>query len=242
MNRLTDTQLIAKIKELKQIKPDSSWVVLTKKRIMEKEESGLFSYLFNELLRSERFVFCHKLAFSAATVLIILIGTFGFVLTSMPGDSLFQLKKITEESQSVLLGVKDQPKHNLELANKRLDDLTKIAEKNEINNLAPAINEYQASVTRVAESLAKVDNSYITSELVQDIKKIEEKEKQIKSLGVEIGENQGVNNVLAGIVEREIIEMESKELTEREIEILNNVKSEYEQGNYSNALEILLLK
>ena len=38
MTRLTDKQLIAKIQGLKQIKPDASWVVLTKENIIGKEE------------------------------------------------------------------------------------------------------------------------------------------------------------------------------------------------------------
>jgi len=213
---MTEKQLIAKIQKLKQIKPDASWVVLTKEHILGQEKSR-WEWFF----KSEKFVFAHKLAFATLTVLIILVGTFGFAQNSVPGDSLFTLKKIAEQGQAIFVSEQNQTKHNLGLASKRLDDLAKIAENNEIKNLAPAIDEYEESVEKVIQDLANVENSYILNELAYEIQKLEEQEEQVKSLGIEIGQN---------------------ELTEEEAERLNNIKFEYEQGNYSKALEILLLK
>lgn len=240
MTRLTDKQLIAKIQGLKQIKPDASWVVLTKENIIGKEEFSPSKW--DWFFTGERFVFNHKLAFSALTVLIVFVGVFGFAQNSVPGDSLFSLKKITEQGQSYFVSAKDQSKHDLELANKRLDDLTKIAAKNEVTNLAPAISEYEESVGRVVQGLANNENSYILKELAAEIQKLGKKEEQVKSLGIEIGQNEELNSLLADIIGKEILDMESRELTEKETEVLNSVKSEYEQENYSKALEVLLLK
>ncbi len=240
MTRLTEKQLIAKIRGLKQLKPDTSWVILTKENIIGKEETSLSKWAW--FFTGERFVFNHKLAFSALTVLIVFVGVFGFAQNSVPGDSLFSLKKITEQGQSYFVSAENQSKHNLELANKRLDDLTKIATKNEVSNLAPAISEYEESVGKVVQGLANNENSYILNELATEIQKLGEKEEQVKSLGIEIGQNEELNSLLADIVGKEILDMESRELTEKETEVLNSVKFEYEQGNYSKALEILLLK
>lgn len=235
---MTEKQLIAKIEQLRQIKPDSSWVSLTKSQILGEKDPGFFNWFF----KSEKFVFGHKLAFATLTVFVVFIGVFGFAQNSVPGDSLFTLKKITEQSQSIFIAEKDQPKHNLELANKRLDDLTRIVEKNEVDSLATAISEYKESVAKVAGDLASSEKSSIISELAIEIQKLEEKENQIKSLGIEIGENEELNNVMSDIIKKEIEQMEGRELAEEEIEALNNIKFEYEQGNYSKALEILLLK
>ena len=240
MTRLTEKQLIAKIRGLKQLKPDTSWVILTKENIIGKEETSLSKWAW--FFTGERFVFNHKLAFSALTVLIVFVGVFGFAQNSVPGDSLFSLKKITEQGQSYFVSAENQSKHNLELANKRLDDLTKIATKNEVSKLAPAMSEYEESVGKVVQGLANNENSYILNELATEIQKLGEKEEQVKSLGIEIGQNEELNSLLADIVGKEILDMESRELTEKETEVLNSVKFEYEQGNYSKALEILLLK
>ena len=238
---MTEREIITKIKELSNIKADSEWAFLTKKKILEKKGFS-FASLINEIKREKRFIFGHKMAFSALVVFIALIGIFGFTLNSVPGDSLFALKKVTENSSLIFVSKVDQPKYNFALANKRLDDLTKIAEDNDINSLAVAINEYQESIAKTAKSLINVDDSYIIEELANEIKELEEKEERMKSLGIEVGQKEELNSILADIVLREIEGMESRERTEKEEEILNNVKFEYEQGNYSKALEVLLLK
>jgi len=240
---LNEDQIISKLKELKQIKPDSDWVYLTKLDVFGAQRPKFsFASLINEIKREERFVFSHKMAFSALTVFIAVIGVFGFALSSVPGDSLFQLKKMTEYGQLYFVSSANQPKYNLELADKRLNDLTKIAESNKVDKLAPAINEYQESKTNAVKSLIKSVDSGNIEELKSGLQEIEMKENQVKSLGVELGQNEELDKELAPIVKKEILERESAGLTEEELEILTNVKSEYEQGNYSKALELLLLK
>jgi len=246
---MTEKQLISKIKQLKQIKPSENWVYFAKnqilndeRRIFKKETGFNFSFIsfIKDLQRGERFVFQHKPAFAFLTVLLVLIGVFGFAENSVPGNSLFILKKITEQSQSIFVAEKNQPKRNFELANKRLDDLTKIAQENSVANLAPAINEYQQTVSKAAESLAKAEKPDI-KEISAVIKELEKKEEAIKSLGIEIGEKEELKNVLADIVALEISDLEEKSLTEEQKELLIKIKQDYEQENYSQALEDILL-
>jgi predicted RND superfamily exporter protein len=249
MNKMTEKQLIAKLKQLKEIKPSENWVCFVKDQILKEEnpiykKEAEFNFSFisfiKELQKGERFVFQHKPAFAFLTVLLILIGVFGFAQSSVPGDSLFTLKKIAEQSQSIFVSEENQPKRDFELANKRLDDLTKIAQENSVDNLAPAINEYQESVSKAAESLAKEEKHDI-KEISAVIKELEKKEEAIKSLGVEIGDKEKLNNVLADIVATEISDLDKKTLTEEQKELLIKIKQNYEQGNYSQALEEILL-
>ncbi len=244
MAKFSEKQLISKLQELRQIKPSSDWVVFTKNRIFAAETETRVSVGFSfisfirEIQKGERFVFRHKPAFAFALVMLIFIGVFGFAQNSVPGDSLFTLKKITEKGTTVFVSEKNQAKHNLDTANKRLDDLTKIAQENEVKNLAPAINEYQESVSKAAESLATMGN---VKEIISEIKKLEKKEEKVKSLGIEIGESKELNNALAKIVETEIKDLEAGSLTQKQEEILFEVKQDYEAGNYSQALEKILL-
>jgi len=234
MAKFTEKQLIGKLQELRQIKPSNDWVVFTKEQVFGKEKiSPEFSFVsfIKEIQRGERFVFRHKPAFAFALAMVILIGVFGFAQNSVPGDTLFSVKKITEKGQAVFVSEKDLAKHDLGVANKRLDDLTKIAEENEVKNLAPAINEYKESVSKVAESLATMES---VKEIVEEIKRLEGKEELVKSLGIEIGENEELHSALAEIVDTQIKDYEEKfDLTE--------VKEDYEAGNYSDALEKILL-
>jgi len=248
MAKFTEKQLISKLQELRQIKPSNDWVVFTKEEIFgssvaearKEKTSPEFSFIsfIKEIQRGERFVFRHKPAFAMLVVFIVLIGVFGFAQNSVPGDSLFSLKKMTEKGTSVFVSGKDQAKHDLEMAGKRLDDLTKIAQENEVKNLAPAINEYKESVSKAAESLATMES---VKEIIEEIKKLEEKEEKVKSLGIEIGESEELHSALAKIVEMEINDLEEKILSEDKEEILAEVKQDYEAGNYSEALEKVLL-
>ena len=116
----------------------------------------------------------------------------------------------------------------------------RIAEENEVANLAPAINEYQETVSKAAESLAKAEDPDM-NEINNVIKELEEGEEKVKSLGIEIGETEELNNVLANIVEAETSDLENRELTSEQEEVLIKIKQHYEQGNYSQALENILL-
>lgn len=239
---MTEKELIAKIQELRQIKPRNDWVVLVKKELF-KDERSLAPFEGAKLLLF--FIFQHKPAFAFITTLLVLIGVFGFAQNSVPGDFLFSLKKISEQSQTVFISEKEQSKHNLETVNKRLDDLTKIAQANQSQKLGPAITEYQQTVSKAAESLSKADpkkGSRDLKEIVAEVKKIEEKTNIIKSLGIEgIGENKEWDNALAQIVEREIKGLEETTLTEEQQEALIKIQSDYEAGDYSQALEKILL-
>lgn len=233
---MTEKQLISKIRKLEQIKPRQDWVFLNKKRLLEQENPSVFS--FNELAIGLRFVLGHKLAFTSLAVLMILIGVFGFSQQSVPGDTLFTIKKATEKGLAVFIAEDHQPKRKLELVNKRLDDLTKIAENNTVDNLAPAINEYKEMISQAAESLA---NKELAEEIVSEVKKLEENRQKVEALGVVIYNGHELDNVLAQLIEREIKDLENRILNEEEKQVLEQINQNFENREFSQALEKILM-
>ena len=267
MAKFTEKQIISKLQELRQIKPSNDWVVFTKEQIFEDvrnralHTTSNFSFIsfIKEIQKGERFtrlnpakrefrqrrnyltglIFRHKPAFAFALSVLILIGVFGFAQNSVPGDSLFPLKRIAEKGTAVFVSEKDQAKHSFELANKRLDDLTKIAEENEVKNLAPAINEYQKSVSKAAESLVQAE---LGQEIINQVKKLEEsKQILIEVYGIAGLEEEEQANPTKIVVEWLIEDSENSSLTEEKQEILAEVKEDYEAGDYFQALEKILL-
>ena len=105
---MTEKELIAKIQELRQLKPRQDWVVLTKKQILG-EEKPQFSFIgfLKELQRGEKFAFQHKPAFAFITTLLVLIGVFGFAQNSVPGDFLFSLKSSPSKARQFLFPKKN---------------------------------------------------------------------------------------------------------------------------------------
>lgn len=234
MINMTEKELISKIHKLQDIKPRQEWVFLSKKHILGEKEL-ITSPSFIDVMR---FAFSHKLAFSSLVVFVALIGIFGFSQNSLPGDTLFAIKKATERGLAVF---SSEQGFNLKQANKRLDDLCQIAENNQVERLAPAINEYQSSVSEVAKILAKQDNTEKIKELVLEVQKLEEKEKQVKSLGIEIGESIELESVLVQTIMREVEELKDRTLTEQQQEILAEIEQDCENGDFSQALEKTLM-
>jgi len=232
---MTEKELIAKIKELRQIKPREDWVLFTKKELFKDESRRKWLSVFRPEVN---FIFRHRPVFATLVILLVLIGVFGFAQNSVPGDSLFPLKKIAEESEKFFASEKNEARINLELVNRRLDDLEKIAESNQTQKLASAITEYQESVNKAAESLAGAE----PKEIVEQVKQLEEKERKIKSYGVEIAQSsEELKDVLSQITEREIQDLEKRSLTPEQEKLLEEIKEDYKAGKYSQALEKILI-
>ena len=244
---MTEKQLIAKIQELQQIKPRKDWVILTKKQILGEEKPGTgFSFIsfIREIQRGERFIFQHKPAFASLLVLAILFGLFGFTQNSVPGDTLFSIKKIAEKGQAVFISQEEQPNYDFEMVQKRLEDLVKIAQKNSVKNLAPAINEYQANVSKVAENIAKEKDVKKVKEMVLKMKELEPKEAEIRSFGIAIGENEELDKTYAqkiiALLESLIEDLKNRSLTEQQQEILTELEKDLGNKDYEEALIKLL--
>jgi len=230
---VAEADLVKKIQELKKIKPRKDWVVLTKSQILGEADRGWASISF--------FPFW-KPALATVSALGILFGLFVFSQNSLPGDILYSIKKITEKSQAVFVSETERPQLNLELANKRLEELTKIAQTNQVKKLAPAISEFQAKAVEAAENLAKTKKPDVEKIVVQT-KKLEENKQKVESLGVVLPseESEQLDNAISQLVEREIKELEGQSLNEVQQEIFEGAKEDFKAGNYSQALEKILI-
>jgi len=221
---MTSEELIGKIRELRQIKPRKDWVLLTKSQILPQEQPVFTPFfIFKPVYSSVLFVF------------FILFVLFGTSQTALPGDFLYPVKKITEKAQVVFVSETEKPKANLELANKRLEEINQIAQKNEVRKLVPAINEFQASISKVTENLTALKGADI-KEIVKETQKLEENKKKIESLGIEVGETEELENAYKILAEREIKNLEQSSLTETQEEVLKEAKEYFEKGDFATAL------
>lgn len=241
---MTEKELVGKIRELRQIKPNQDWVVLTKNRILGGEEKH------TSLISIFRVIF-FKPAYVCLIFIFVLLGLFGIAQNSLPGDLLYPIKKITEKSQAVFVPQREQPKLNLELANKRLEELTKIAQTNQVRKLAPAINEYQTSVSEAAKNLNKIaantSDPSIIKEIAEKAQKLIENEEKVKSLGVIVDESKDFKENIQALVSRQIeiwkiqINNLSDEIEKKkELEsMLEKAEEYYKAEDYYNASQVL---
>ena len=223
---MTEAELIKKIKTLKEIKPRKDWVLLTKSQILGDVE-----------VRPQHFLFpFFKPAYAGVFAVLILIGLFEFSQNALPGEPLYALKRVSEKAAAVFVSQEEKPKMNLELANKRLEELNQIVQNNEVKKLAPAMSEFQANVSEAAKNLAKVEK--VDKEIVDQIKKFEENKGKVeKVLATKIlseETKESLDKTWAGILIRD---SEGRTLTERQKALLAGAKEDFEAGNYDLALE-----
>ena len=231
---MEEKELIGKIRGLRQIRPNRDWVSLTKSQILgeEKKYTSLFLFPFLKL----------KPVYAGLIVVFILVGLFGVSQNSLPGDPLYSIKKITERAQTVFVAEEDLPRVQLELADKRLEELARVAQENRVKNLSSAINETKASISEANKNLAKASSPAEVKKIVDEI---EEKAQVInQTLGVAFGEEeigelrQNSDKLYAEYL---ISDLETRTLTEEQQEILEEAKELYEAGDYSGALGKILI-
>ena len=235
---MTEKELIAKLQKLRQIKPNRNWVILTKHQILG-EKINSFEALFNWFR-----VFFAKPAYVGLIVIIAgLFGTFNFAQKSLPGDYLYQLKKITEKAQAVFVSEEEKPKVQLELANKRVEELNKIAQTNQVQKLAPAIKEVQNNLSQVTKNLLKLEK--VDKETVDKIFSLRKNlEKAETALSTKISSEEDeemmtewMKNQVMSLIE----ELENKILTEKEEKLLSQLKELAKEGKYEEAFQLYLL-
>lgn len=235
--------LIAEIKKLDQIKPRKEWVLTVKSRILETETTTKTSIW--EIL--PRIFFQPKLIVSEVLAVFIVLGVFGFSQYSLPGDPLYLLKRAIERARTVLVSSSDLPQAQLELVNKRLGELVKIAETNQVKKLAPALQEYQASLIQAVRNLAKTSATTTASDpaaikkIASEAQKLEEaKTKLTKTYGIAGLETTDEANPTKLVVEWLISDLEKRTLTDEQDELFSQAAKDYAEGNYNSALTKIL--
>ena len=257
---MTNQELIQKIKELKQIKPSQNWVILTKKQILDSNVDSVdircphYQISFVSVLR---YMLRPKTLVPITVTLAIAIFTLGQF--SLPGEQLYPVKKITETGQeNLLVSDEDKSEFYLNLAEKRAGELKEIASANQVEKLSPAIKEYQASLKNAVDNLdARPNEPEQTIDMAKKMVFLEEKNQELEQeLNIEFeefgelkektlaslkGEIENIKNELAGLVKREIQNLENSSLTESQQTLLEEIKRLEQEGDFATAWEKIFL-
>ncbi len=233
-------ELISKIEELKDIKPRPEWVVLTKAKILGPE------YISSESHSPHLWgIFGWRSVTAMSVSMAVLLGVFIGAQSALPGDALYSLKRMAEKGQSSFVSASEKPKANIELASKRLEELGQIAKNNQSRRLAPAISEFQANVASLAKDLTAMSSTSsdmtAVKGIVQAAKQLEENKRRVEAMGIVVGGTDELDNAISKLVEREISAMNDNDLTENQQKTLEQAKEDLKVGDYSSALEKILL-
>lgn len=248
---MDEKQLVKKIRQLQEIKPRKEWAILAKSQIFaeavsENKAIKLPDKTIGILDILSSFIFQRKLAYSFAALVFVIAGVFGFAQSTLPGDALFPVRKIAEQSQAAIIGV-NSLQSNLEIYDKRVQDLMAAVKSDKKSNIPSAISEVKQSMSEAVKSIAdavKQEDGRSIKDIIADVKKIEDSQKQLQTLGVDMGGAESLDelsNVLSPLVKSEIENLEKATLTDEQQDTLVKIKELYSQKEYSQALEKILL-
>ncbi len=236
-HKMNQKELINSIKQLKEIKPRKEWAVLLKSQILNEQKPmpivaksvgvmDIFSSVF----------FQKKMAYSFAAFVFVIVGLIGFARYTLPGDLLFPVKKLSEQSQAALTGQIGLKQDVATLSN-RINDLAQVAKEGKTNNIPSAIDEIRTNASELAKNLKENPT--------QDPQTIKEIASSLKTLadvpGTDLSQNTDVQNLSQMVVQSEIADLQKTTLTDNQKKILTDAEDLYSQGKYTDALEKILL-
>jgi hypothetical protein len=244
---MTEKELINKIKHLKEIKPDSNWVLLAKNKILESDKFASVnilekSHIVNNPIYYLSFIktfFFKKPAYVGVFIFLVLFGIFGSTQNSLPGDFFYPLKKNIEKMTVVLAPEEEKTAKSLDLTTKRLEELNKIVKDNQKDRLQFAVQELNSSASQAADLISTSSKDSLSK--VVDIAK---KSQELKSAGIMV-EGEGLKKLeLAStkVVLQDLIkDLENRTLTLKQEMLLDKMKEYLQEGKYSEALELYLI-
>lgn len=226
---MNDKQLIAKLQELRQIKPSQNWVVSLKKDIVGEQSR---TTVFNVLPRS---IFHHKLAYAVITMFLVLAGVLGGLFLIPTSNN--------NKFEADLLAAAVESRYSLEIASKKLENLTEIVKTRDADKIASAVNDANESIAIASRTITKdiVSNPKALKEIAASIKKIDQDRNNLQTLGVIVDSDYQLNNVLQPLVQSEIESLEKATLNENQQMTLKEIRGLYDEGQYTDTLEKILL-
>lgn len=239
---LTEKQLISKFQTLKEIKPRKEWAFSLKSQILSEPVSAKSFGVIKQarsvgILDAFSAVFTQrKLAYSLATLVFIIIGIIGFAEYTVPGDLLFPIKKLSEQSQANLTGQSVLKQDVVALSN-RINDLAQVAKGGKKDNIPLAISEISVNVSVLVKSLK--ENPTTDQETIKEIAI------SLKTLanvpGTDLTESQEVKDLYQTVVKNQIADLKKTTLTDEQKKTLTEIEDLYNKGKYADALEKTLL-
>ena len=211
---MREKEILNLLKKLRKIRPEKNWAFLKKREILG-ENCEVFPFF--------------KPIYALMALGIIFAGVLEASQRALPGEPLYFLKKQTERAMAFFLPKEEKPKVILEVAKKRVEELSQITQKNEIKKLPVAMKEAQASVSEAAKILlqTKVGKEEVKKALatLQTGKKVEEVlQTEILPQDFEIL-----------VLKKAIEDLEKSSLTKEDEEMLKSAKEALKQGNIEEA-------
>jgi hypothetical protein len=234
---MEEKQIITQLKGLKQVKPAQEWKEDTKSYILgtiqpqEKIFSGVFSMPFFKMPRLQP-----AMIIPALMIAFVGAGIFAHFYLGSSED----IAKAPYESQAATY---------LVLAETRLaqiqnpEDIKAVSEMlGKATDSLSSLPKDPIETAKVVESLAKINKKVeeLDQENTEGIEELKEKASVLTVKTAEVLE-ENIKDTTAELVENLIKSLKTKSLTEEQEELFKEIKLDYNNGDYKQSLEKILL-
>jgi hypothetical protein len=162
-----DTFIIRKIKALKRVKPEASWLKSQRSFLLseisraenKKRDPSLVLPLFNfNILKIFRPAFAFALAIIILITSLVTIGAISLAQNSLPGDLLYPLKTAFEQTQLTFTpSQENKAKLSIKFATHRIDEFTQLIDKPEKKkDMEKTVKKFTEQLVSVQENIDKL--------------------------------------------------------------------------------------
>lgn len=229
---MNEKELINSIKQLKEIKPNQEWVSLLKSQIITAPECktaparinplGLKDFISNFKFQIRNYNL--KPAYAFATVLLLFVGVV----------SVSQFVNLNNQTEILSKSVTALEAKALSI---KVDNLAKANNEGKAENINLAVKEVKDKVAELGKALK--DNPTKDGAVV---KEIADSLKVLATMqGTEMQGNVEIKALYQTIVEAQITDLEEATLTEEQTKELEEIITLYNDGEFVQALEKILL-
>ena len=241
---MEEINIIKKLESLKATKPNNEWVISAKRDILSKEfvKEETTSTFATFISTCSRIFETPRILAPALSVMIVAV--FGFALFSsqstMPGDSLYSLKKAYDQVATSFLPADMQAIARINQADKllvQLDNISKSSD-NANRNIEAGVEEVKKAISIASREIKRVPEEKQAGLVAQLVSRVSEVE---KTTNASIMDSESEEIIYSVFIKSEIKEFESNKdnLTESQLELLNNAKEYFALGDYASAMSSL---
>jgi len=173
---MQEKDLIQKLQNLKQIKPNTDWAFWLKSNILQTKPNNLYNKprvklaVFSFIPKYQKVLIPSLLAF-------FLVSSFTFAQTTLPGSVLYPIKTLTQNAKIYLASENTKPVVRLEVVKTRMEDLSKVENhEKEISVIAKNIGK---DLEIVPQEIKKINKKQVALNISKDI---QERSRDLKTM------------------------------------------------------------
>jgi len=194
---MTDSELISKLTQLKEIKPSRQWADLVLSQILSTEGKRAIVRRPRPVLTDFSFLLRYRVAIVSLLLVFVMGSSLVLAQNSLPGSYLYPVKLATQNLRIYIAPNKYKPLLKVQIAQERLRDLAQVQNHQvQVRKVAQAIKKDIASLP---EDIKKVDkNQKVILQISQQVQsKGKDLEKLLKSTNLETPEKENLQQTIA---------------------------------------------